>query len=68
MTIETLCAKENFVKNENRVRMDRGIAGVEPDSALAAPLRHSRIRTAVDKAKEITYDPHGCSRLVQYNT
>lgn len=56
------------MKNENRVRMDRGIAGVEPDSALAAPLRHSRIRAAVDKAKEITYDPHGCSRLVQYNT
>lgn len=39
------------MKNENRVRMDRGIAGVEPDSALAAPLRHSRIRAAVDKAK-----------------
>lgn len=39
------------MKNENRVRMDRGIAGVEPDSALAAPLQHSRIRAAVDKAK-----------------
>lgn len=47
MTIETLCAKENFVKNENRVQSDIGNSGIAPDVSL----RVARIRAAVDKAK-----------------
>ena len=49
------------------VRVDRGTAGVEPDSVLATPHQRSRIRAAVDKQKRSLMIRTGAA-VIQYNT